>query len=1708
MSGKHFEAFLVTNLRDWLHERIEAGARYQFKSPDPENTKGLVSELLESRDGVLEVQGQELSYLSINGCRLLVSGHLEQPDVDSGCYTENYISSLRDAVAAQKAPFENCALLIIHNSLLDTLINSAFDLGQGKAVWSPRQTKEKLDALISDDMNSQVASRCLLEHQVRVINEEGSSVFGFRHLHDAVIDGDLRFQELGLFNDPQVLSNSNEKQVSRRLEANRQLREEIEFAVEHFPNDLEDRLTKFGSKFIQKHFGDNPEVSWKDLNYGDFRAEEDRQKNLTLDYEGVTVNGCEVDVRDKKETAAGRRDKHLIVEVPADQELFNFKIGFVGQRLEKRELALQPKSISEFIDIDFSSRGDKSTFSISGDVGVEPKFFSLRLNRDAANEKYSFHCMIIREGTFYLSAFENRFLVDYRRKALVLQADQHVLELNPDLTSSVELKDSGQTIATTEFGKVDFGQLYDESDEVSFTLTNGDSELEVLVEGEPSKETLRLPVIFDTNRFARLFKNDEFNGVYKPGKETVVFDNQESEPLFLRKWLLQAESAFVSEGCVEWDNDRKKGIPSSGLELADSALYEAYSALIGYFQKHKTLPSLASWAPELVALGKEYVHACIDYLEQIPTGKSLSYSERLVVRLGFVTLNEKRFLSPFHPLVMSYYLNLVEEIVLDGEARSFRQLPEVTKSRLNPRGLIPHLFDKENQYNYTQAVTENPFWLEIVPHQETSFDFVTNLVKHKIEEFTSTFNQLFLQVDDAPLLINSVNNAENTELFQGLVSYYQAHLQDGLHIHVNLYDQELIETEFDKFAEMGMYEEIKDTYRLDKGAARRNADAVIDLLRTRLTFSKFRHENVEKQAYAHLTFFKNDQKVEAVDNSISDHLSGIACGGLLSGESSRSEGDRYFTAFGLSGVDYDDIPHLKLAKLIGTLWRPSQSKNDVYHDHSAISLAVSQEFMALLERSYDSSLWTTIIDPKVTLKFFQAKAGVILIHYSDQYTSSSGYDAITVTKQIDLYKNVLGSAGNELIREFNAFNGEWLLKLITDPSKEKTAKEGIIGAYKVVSTMLAQSDITWVPISVAEMIRVAGNIGLAMSDSDFSRHNKNIRMGAISDDILFAGFKDDRLYLLPVEVKAGGRPDFAKAKEQALELKQYMGKNLLGPTPDTLEAKLYRGLFVRQVLLQIEKYELYEVFETEHFAGLLSNREAWLEGNYRIGELPDNYPKALVVAHINNESCFEEKYDLKDGVLEAEIPMGLLDELVRTPYQELREKIENSTLLHMPKKYFLQPFSDHELADVKEDAAKKPAFNKPETVMYPFSRHDSGVFPAAADDTSEEGVGNSEPATHTEPLRVEFGKDVQSGEVIYWEPTNTEKLFNTNTGIIGTMGTGKTQFTKSLITQLVQNQNHNVDEAPIGILIFDYKADYVKDDFVRETNAKVFELDCLPFNPFALFGDKKKLPVHVAGQFISSMTKSYNLGVKQQSKLRTVIRDAYEAAGIHSNDENTWMRPAPTLEDVWAAFQEQEKIDHDSLYAALEVLSAYEIFEPDTSKTQSLYDLIDGVTVINLSGYDRTIQNLVVALTLDLFYTQMHQQGSSKLAGNFRQISKMILVDEADNFMSQDFESLKKILKEGREFGVGTILSTQELTHFKTGDNDYSTLILSWVIHQVSNIKSQEIKAILNTQSKQDEEYFMGQIRKLDKHFSLYVDGKKKIRKIKDLAFWELLSPS
>ena len=62
---------------------------------------------------------------------------------------------------------------------------------------------------------------------------------------------------------------------------------------------------------------------------------------------------------------------------------------------------------------------------------------------------------------------------------------------------------------------------------------------------------------------------------------------------------------------------------------------------------------------------------------------------------------------------------------------------------------------------------------------------------------------------------------------------------------------------------------------------------------------------------------------------------------------------------------------------------------------------------------------------------------MVLIHYSDNYTNSANYDAITVTQKTDLYEKILEEGDGGIIEEFNAFNGEWLLKMITANDNER-----------------------------------------------------------------------------------------------------------------------------------------------------------------------------------------------------------------------------------------------------------------------------------------------------------------------------------------------------------------------------------------------------------------------------------------------------------------------------------------------------------------------------------------------------------------------------------------------------------------------------------------------------------------------------------------------
>lgn len=1658
MSKQQFNTFLVEKLITWFSTNIKVGEKYMFYSDDESQLNSVIAVLNSKQKGKQPFLDVNVPYITINGVELIFVNNTD------GLLNTANIGKLRDELT-ENPDFHNCAMFILYKSQLDTLDTASKDLTLSGYPLNAVVIHNEIKSLIEEKDSKKDIFEYLLSSVTTIIEEDNQSAFGYETLYNSILENNVQFTDFNMFKDDGVydLEGSPDK-IAKRLKENEDIFRKMKIAVTDFPNELNSKLSDFSPEFIKENVTID---TWENNTYEAIQEDINNVKNQSIRFDTRDIISNELNyIRSESDTKAGQRTQNIVIF--SDTKNLTHSLYIEGPNLSKNNLSISHnKELEKVCTLDYSKKDKRAIVSFEYDF--TPTYFTLTCKGSKASDKHTFKILVLQKESFYFEDIKYNFIINPRKEHILLQLDTFKLRFNAhDNITSTLLTDKSKPIDINTFHSIDFEDFYNKNDDVSFSIINGDSSLDFEVEGSKEENSISIPFLLNPNMLDKLFDNNkdiEFNSA----KSRAIIDNREFKLVFDRLDYITWEYEFIQNRLFSSTHEK---LSVTLLESIDTPLYEAYTALLDYFVQHKTTPSLCAWNETVCLLAEAVVESYLGYMKKVEEDSALDKNTKLLFEFGFIIKKDRRMVSPFSPLTLAYILHLVKEVKAD---KSFANISEVTLSRLNIKGLFPYLFINKDEYAFSQVSAYDALWLEFVPKEKSNFSYVKKLSLEKIEEFIDSFKELFST--RAPLIINSINNDTNKELFEGIVNYYKKNFASNpKKMIINLYDSSFIQTAFDDFSDMDNYESIKDRYNLKV-----DAETIIDTIRTHISYSK--HSIKEPQNYCHLSFFKNNEKVVIKDRTIEQTKSGLVAKGIISGESAQKEKGNYFSGFGLNNIDSKGLKHLELAQIYNAMQRPVYEEGTNYESKKTISLMVSENFKTLLQQSYEQALWTVIIDPKVTLEFFNNEEDLILIHFSDQYSSSANYDAITVTAQKELYANIVehGASTKEkenIVKQFNAFNGEWLIKMISESEKIKKEHVSIISAYKYIVALLADDSITWVPLSVAEMIRVSGNVGLSMSGGDFTRYNENLTKGAISDDILLVGFKEDKVILYPVEVKSN-HGDLAKAKEQAKALKGFFYETLF--EGNTFKSRLLKGLFIRQVFMQVEKYELYNIFEAHYFDKLHNDRERLLEGTYELSELT-GHSEGAVVAFLENRHGGH--FYVKEGILEIQLPFELQYIMLTLSYSELREKLTQGKY-DTNTKYLLskhQPIED----DIDNIQAEED--------------RDKPVIAEAIEDIAPI---KTEP---TKPIEIKFGQDNLTDEPIYWHPTNTLENQNTCTGIIGKSGTGKTQFTKSLITQLINQSHNNVDGLKIDMLIFDYKNDYTDDDFMQATGSKTLKPFHLPYNPLALFGNQDLLPIHATNLFVTIIAKAFNLGQVQKVKLDDIIMQAYERKGISPYDKETWANPAPTMQDVWEVFEEDEKAPVDSLYAALKKIQKFQIFEPKAEKTRPLYDAIDGVTVIKLSGYDTDLQNLIVAITLDLFHTQMHIKGSSIKTNGLQQITKMILVDEADNFMSQNFESLKKILKEGREFGVGTILSTQELTHFKTAENDYASYIFTWIIHKVGNIKTQDIQSIFNLSDKSEINNLMSEVRELPKHYSFYVDGNKKITKMRDLAFWELIN--
>ena len=348
----------------------------------------------------------------------------------------------------------------------------------------------------------------------------------------------------------------------------------------------------------------------------------------------------------------------------------------------------------------------------------------------------------------------------------------------------------------------------------------------------------------------------------------------------------------------------------------------------------------------------------------------------------------------------------------------------------------------------------------------------------------------------------------------------------------------------------------------------------------------------------------------------------------------------------------------------------------------------------------------------------------------------------------------------------------------------------------------------------------------------------------------------------------------------------------------------------------------------------------------------------------------------------------------------------------------------------------------------------------------------------------------------FW-PGNTA-LSQLNIGVVGNLGTGKTQLVKSLITQL-RSTSGIVQPEPLTMLVLDYKHDYQDPVFLEAVGGRVLKPHKIPLDIFRVVGeDNQPNRYKRANAFVDVIKKIYGgVGPVQTNRLKQVIM------GIYSANSGS-----PTLELVAQAYSELVP-NGDAVVGILNNFVMQEIFSSSSSDLKTLGELIDGsVLVLDLRELDpdQATKNALVALFLNQYFEYMIQLTKWPFENRenmqLRRLNSYIVVDEATNIMEYDFDALSALLLQGREYGVGVLLSSQFLSHFvPTGGPNYAEPLLTWFIHQVPNVTVSDLRKIGFLGATDDD---ATRISNLPVHGAFYKSLNYPGRFMRGLPFFEL----
>ena len=1661
MSNKFYN-YLSDKIKEFFKKsEIRQGDKFFIQFDEKYRVDDFYNTLKNDLDNVEEFRYQhENSNVPFTTFTTLLKNGIKVVVVNSNKVSVDYLVTLRNQVTTQEDVWKDTALLLICYDIIDSIYDGMRNLEKEDMPLNINIIKDNLKDEIdsSKDLSKvdKVVTKFYLDKKIE--DSFQTTLWDYEDILAIINKGKIEendYKNLGIFPDSALESYKSQKSKENRLEENADNFSYVSLCnqYDNTKEELEKRYDRTGVNLLNKddwHTVDFNKIYKSRENFLNYTKTLNYKENLNK----FTNEGCIYWEKPLKPTTAGRRKRQIII--------FN-----EGNKTNEVTLKF---SFDARLDRDFIDNNPSVNFKISNNtlkvnfnlINNEPTFKKIKyMHHNQAKSTYEFNILVLPCNEDILLPIKDKYQINNKLNKIVViddNSEEISFGYGPNLQSySINQDNEVINIYDEDTIKIANDSAINESGVINFSLVYNDLKIPIQIKEDSKKSR---PV--ESLTIWKYKREYQENFIYKNNKAV-----QGTNSFYLYddfKHYLKMEKQIINESITYGECKIGGDIKKIDLEMSDDLQY-AFDRIINYYQNIDNVPSLVFLDNDLKLLYENFIEQFNNEIENIEEDAILSNDKRKLnlIKLGTIKDNEDILFTPLSPLNIAYQLeisNQCQNEILD----------KPILERLSPNNLLPYLYgdsenhEKELLYKPTYQKDAHE-WIVFEKSADVSINstnaFIANVVKDKMNQFVSYFKYLFDKKSKSPIKINIININEDKEIVRGIFNFVRDRLDDRkikhiIPVEVNLYNDNMRST-FDDFFDCVNPDQLNEKFDISINSRVKDPMDILREVQDNITY--FKHDSADNDVdYAHISFYKVGYEATIADDNMNQIETGLSIDGLLSSITSFTRTE-YRTGFGTKNILNEDNLLVQTVINLNELSLNYQNNGEnTYKKRKTIITKPMELKKDLTEVLYKKSRWVTFIEPSFGLEYFENEGdgSLIIIHYSDQYSSSTKYDTITVTSKSKQYKNVMeeflstkiheedknlitDEKLDDVIKLFNSINGEWLLKIITTSGNADREKLSIISAIKYMLGILDNKDIIWIPISMEEILRIAGTVKLSKKEGIF---DPKILDGKYCDDLLFIGINPNKrveIYYYPIEVKIGinSQSVIKKGREQIDKTYNLLKKQLFNDlNHDTqFRNKFYRNFFMQVALTNEQKLILNNLFNQEEIEKIDSLKSKLLNDDYDLSNNLEPYIGKGAIISFKQDNSFRTLKKENDNLIvelnEDDAYYGLLKS-----FKEITDDI-HSEQSEISSTYLLSSIElNEDDVPVERDKPKvvdsKPKEGSPEgedepgeVIPEPKEGDPKETTPTNPDDGKETGKESPGPVidvglTNDEDLsntRALIGTAEGSTHEIYWEFGNP-KLGNRHLLIQGKSGQGKTYFIQRLIMELSKQK--------VPVIIIDYtdgfRPDKLENEFVNVLGENLVHhiviKDKFPLNPFkkyqnALFDgfSIEEDNVDVATRFVSIIGSVYNqLGIQQRNAIYQAV-----LTGLDKKD-------VMDLKDL-----EEELISQDTGVAS-NALSQLKVFI-DKNPFDSINDFdwsdinypSSTVTVIQLTGINKDIQKIITEMVLwDLWYYKTSHGGDEEHPF-------AVILDECQNLSFGNDSPCTKILQEGRKFGWSGWFATQFL---------------------------------------------------------------------------------